>query len=123
LTSPSSFSPGCFGRRLGPTAWRRAKAIRGRWRSGSASGRGRYYQPTTNDERLALSEWCLIQKRYRTAAGLSVQEVFAVTVLPGRRYPDLINDDEKLLESSFVVPTECLVAATVRASANADSAD
>jgi uncharacterized protein (TIGR03032 family) len=46
-----------------------------------------------------------------------VQEVFAVALLP-RRFPDLINDDEKLLESSFVVPTECLgeVAATVRAS-------
>ncbi len=45
-----------------------------------------------------------------------VQEVFAVTML-GRRYPDLINEDETLLESSFVVPTECLgeVAATVRA--------
>ena len=38
----------------------------------------------------------------------AVQEVFAVTVLPGRRYPDLINDDDRLLESSFVVPTECL---------------
>jgi hypothetical protein len=34
----------------------------------------------------------------------AVQEVFAVVVLPGRRYPDLINDDEKLLENSFVVP-------------------
>jgi hypothetical protein len=35
-----------------------------------------------------------------------------------RRFPDLLNDDEKLLESSFVVPTECLgeVAASVRAS-------
>ena len=46
-----------------------------------------------------------------------VQEVFAVALLP-RRFPDLINDDEKLLESSFVVPTECLgeVAATVRPS-------
>jgi uncharacterized protein (TIGR03032 family) len=45
-----------------------------------------------------------------------VQEVFAVALLP-RRFPDLVNDDEKLLESSFVVPTECLgeVAATVRA--------
>jgi uncharacterized protein (TIGR03032 family) len=44
-----------------------------------------------------------------------VQEVFAVAVLP-RRFPDLINDDEELLESSFVVPTECLgeVADTVR---------
>jgi len=46
-----------------------------------------------------------------------VQEVFAVALLP-RRFPDLINEDEKLLESSFVVPSECLgeVAATVRAS-------
>lgn len=45
-----------------------------------------------------------------------VQEVFAVVALP-RRFPDLVNDDEKLLESSFVVPSECLgeVAATVRA--------
>src|SRR5262245_10508591 len=45
-----------------------------------------------------------------------VQEVFAVSVLP-RRFPDLINDDEKLLGSSFVVPTECLneIAVTVRA--------
>lgn len=50
--------------------------------------------------------------RFETA----VQEVFAVTLL-GRRYPELINDDEQLLEGSFVVPTECLgeVAATVRA--------
>jgi uncharacterized protein (TIGR03032 family) len=47
-----------------------------------------------------------------------VQEVFAVAVLPGRRYPNLINDDEALLENSFVVPTESLddVAPTVRAS-------
>jgi hypothetical protein len=46
-----------------------------------------------------------------------VQEVFAVAVLP-RRFPDLINDDETLLEGSFVVPAECLgeVAASVRAS-------
>jgi hypothetical protein len=50
--------------------------------------------------------------RFESAA----QEVFAVTVL-GRPFPALINDDEKLLESSFVVPTECLgdVAAMVRA--------
>ncbi|MGO9469580.1 MAG: TIGR03032 family protein [Isosphaeraceae bacterium] len=42
--------------------------------------------------------------RFETA----VQEVFAVTVLPGRRYPELINDDEKLLENSFVVPDAAL---------------
>src|SRR5262245_45819189 len=35
-----------------------------------------------------------------------VQEVFAVALLP-RRWPDLINE-EKLVESSFVVPAECL---------------
>ena len=34
----------------------------------------------------------------------AVQEVFAFTVLPGRRYPDPINDDDKLLENSFTVP-------------------
>jgi uncharacterized protein (TIGR03032 family) len=45
-----------------------------------------------------------------------VQEVFAVVVLL-RRFPELINDDDALLESSFVVPTECLadVAQIVRA--------
>ena len=53
--------------------------------------------------------------RFETA----VQEVFAVTVLPGRRYPDLINDDEKLLENSFVVPDAALadVSAALRAPA------
>jgi uncharacterized protein (TIGR03032 family) len=46
----------------------------------------------------------------------AVQEVFAVAVLP-RRFPELVNDDEALLSSSFVVPTESLldVAETVRA--------
>jgi len=42
--------------------------------------------------------------RFETA----VQEIFAVTVLPGRRYPDLINNDDKLLEHSFVVPDVAL---------------
>jgi uncharacterized protein (TIGR03032 family) len=54
--------------------------------------------------------------RFETA----VQEVFAVTVLPGKRYPDLINDDEKLLENSFVVPVAALadVPASLRALAD-----
>jgi hypothetical protein len=48
-----------------------------------------------------------------------VQEVFAVTVLPGRRFPELINDDEQLLENSFVVPDAALaeVSAALRAPA------
>jgi hypothetical protein len=54
----------------------------------------------------------------------AVQEVFAVTVLPGRRYPDLINDDEKLLENSFTVPDSALadVPAPLRAPAGNGSA-
>jgi uncharacterized protein (TIGR03032 family) len=58
--------------------------------------------------------------RFETA----VQEVFAVTVLPGRRYPDLINDDERLLENSFVVPDAALadVSAALRAPADVSAA-
>ena len=53
--------------------------------------------------------------RFETA----VQEVFAVTVLPGRRYPDLINDDDTLLENSFVVPDAAMadVSAVLRSPA------
>lgn len=79
----------------------------------------------TITERLAEHERtcgvCVIDLRSGQVVALlrfetGVQEVFAVTVL-GRCFPELINDDEKLLESSFVVPSECLdeVAATVRA--------
>jgi uncharacterized protein (TIGR03032 family) len=42
--------------------------------------------------------------RFETA----VPEVFAVTALPGRRCPELINDDEQLLENSFTVPDAAL---------------
>jgi uncharacterized protein (TIGR03032 family) len=77
-------------------------------------------------ERLAPEERtcgvCVVDLRRGEVVALlkftsGVQEVFAVALLP-RRFPDLINDDEKLLESSFVVPTACLgdVAPTVRAS-------
>jgi hypothetical protein len=80
-------------------------------------------------ERLAPEERtcgvCVVDLRRGEVVALlkftsGVQEVFAVALLP-RRFPDLINDDEKLLESSFVVPTECLgdVAASVRASGHA----
>jgi uncharacterized protein (TIGR03032 family) len=39
----------------------------------------------------------------------AVQEVFAVQVVPGKRYPELINDDQKLIENSFVLPDEALL--------------
>ena len=37
-----------------------------------------------------------------------VQEIFAVQVLPDRRYPDLINDDRARIADSFVLPDEPL---------------
>jgi len=45
-----------------------------------------------------------------------------VQVLPGRRYPELISDDTKLLENSFVVPDEALadVPAALRGSIDRD---
>jgi uncharacterized protein (TIGR03032 family) len=37
-----------------------------------------------------------------------VQEIFAVTVLPGIRFPDVINEPGETLDSSFVLPDEAL---------------
>lgn len=37
-----------------------------------------------------------------------VHEIFAVQVLAGARYPDLIIEDESILATSFMVPRECL---------------
>ena len=39
----------------------------------------------------------------------SVHEIFAVAVLPGVRFPELITSDEKFLGSSYVLPDEALV--------------
>jgi uncharacterized protein (TIGR03032 family) len=38
----------------------------------------------------------------------AVQEIFAVALLPGMRFPDLINDDAELVGSSFVLPDDAL---------------
>lgn len=38
----------------------------------------------------------------------AVQEIFAVALLPGIRFPDLINDDAELVGSSFVLPDAAL---------------
>jgi uncharacterized protein (TIGR03032 family) len=40
----------------------------------------------------------------------ALQEIFAVQIVPGRRYPDLINDDQTLLDDSFVLTDEALEA-------------
>jgi uncharacterized protein (TIGR03032 family) len=38
----------------------------------------------------------------------AVQEIFAVALLPGIRFPDLINDNAELIGSSFVLPDAAL---------------
>ncbi len=50
----------------------------------------------------------------------AVQEVFAVALLPGVRFPDLINDNAELVGSSFVLPDDALrdVPAELRAGPN-----
>ena len=54
--------------------------------------------------------WVLHVETGRTVAFLrfedAVQEVFAVQVLPGARFPDLINADPNVLADSFVLPDE-----------------
>lgn len=39
----------------------------------------------------------------------SVQEIFAVEVLPGIAYPELLNETGPLLDSSFVIPPQAMV--------------
>src|SRR5262249_19035228 len=53
----------------------------------------------------------------------AVQEVFAVAVLPGRRWPELINDDDTRPGNSLVVPDAALadVPAALRATADPTS--
>jgi uncharacterized protein (TIGR03032 family) len=43
----------------------------------------------------------------------AMQEVFAVQALPGVRYPDVVNDDPKVLADSFVLPDAAAAVAPV----------
>jgi uncharacterized protein (TIGR03032 family) len=56
--------------------------------------------------------WVLDLRTGQTAAFLrfdsGVQEIFAVQVLPGIRYPDIITDNEDMLANSFVLPDTVL---------------
>ena len=60
----------------------------------------------------ACGVWVLNIDSGQTVAFLkfeeAVQEIFAVQVMPGRRWPELLNDDPKLLADSFVLPDEAL---------------
>ncbi len=56
--------------------------------------------------------WIVNMEAGRTIAFVefeeALQEIFAVQVLPGMRFPDLINDNPRVLADSFVLPTESL---------------
>jgi uncharacterized protein (TIGR03032 family) len=56
--------------------------------------------------------WVVDVRSGKTVAFLrfedAVQEVFAVRVLPGLRYPEIAPDDHRLLTDSFDLPTEAL---------------
>lgn len=58
--------------------------------------------------------WVIDIRNGQTVAFLrfedALQEIFAVQVVPGHRYPDLINDDPTLLDDSFVLTDEALLA-------------
>ncbi len=38
----------------------------------------------------------------------ALQEIFAVCVLPGKRFPDVINDDPEVTGNTYVLPDESL---------------
>jgi uncharacterized protein (TIGR03032 family) len=63
-------------------------------------------------EERACGVWVVDVLAGRTVAFLKfeegVQEIFAVQVLPGKRHPDLINDDAAILANSFVLPDDSL---------------
>lgn len=57
--------------------------------------------------------WVLDIRTGRTAAFVrftgSVQEIFALRVLPGIRFPELLSEDSNLLAAAFLVPPEAAV--------------
>jgi len=71
--------------------------------------------PITN--RLKVEErscgvWVVDLRTGQTVAFLrfevGVQEVFAVQVLPGKRFPDVLTDDHPAVANSFLLPDEAL---------------
>jgi uncharacterized protein (TIGR03032 family) len=58
--------------------------------------------------------WVLDIRTGQTVAFLkfedALQEIFAVQVLPGVRFPELMNEDEEVIAESFVLPDEALKA-------------
>lgn len=68
--------------------------------------------PITELPKRECGVWIVDTRTGRIAAFLrfeeSVQEIFAVQVLPGVRFPDVMTDDDELLDTSYVIPNEAL---------------
>ena len=64
----------------------------------------------TNERNCGI--WIVDTRNGKTVAFLrfddQVQEIFAVQVLPGARYPEIVNDDERLIGSAYIMPDEAL---------------
>jgi hypothetical protein len=56
--------------------------------------------------------WVLDLRSGQTVAWVefedALQEIFAVQVLPGKRFPDVINDDRQRIANSYLLPDEAL---------------
>jgi uncharacterized protein (TIGR03032 family) len=64
------------------------------------------------NERRSCGVWALDLRSGQTVAWVefedAMQEIFAVQVLPGKRFPDVINDDRRRIAGSYLVPDEAL---------------
>jgi uncharacterized protein (TIGR03032 family) len=67
---------------------------------------------TEGDQERNCGVWVVDVRSGQTVAFLKfkgdVQEIFAVQVLQGVRFPEIVTDDENALLHSFVLPDECL---------------
>jgi uncharacterized protein (TIGR03032 family) len=63
-------------------------------------------------EQRACGVWVVDLRNGQTVAFLrfeeGVREIFAVQLLPGRRFPDLLNENEEVIGHSYVLPDEAL---------------
>jgi uncharacterized protein (TIGR03032 family) len=63
-------------------------------------------------EKRSCGVWVLDLRSGQTVAWVefedALQEIFAVQVLPGKRFPDVINDDRQRIATSYLLPDEAL---------------
>jgi uncharacterized protein (TIGR03032 family) len=63
-------------------------------------------------EKRSCGVWVLDLRSGQTVAWVefedALQEIFAVQVLPGKRFPDVINDDRACIANSYLLPDEAL---------------